>query len=165
MPDTPLLPSDEELPTIEVPDGYLYKGHWIQNCRSAARNGGATIKVLPTIDELPTIKVPLVQLPKMSRTPWASFASPSPTTIPSSETPTSTVRASPRYYDEPAPETLAEMRRLETLWTGRAVPVAVPLSSVLLPVACQLQDDDARSEAGSTTSYFTNRWLPTGMDF
>ena len=94
MPDTPLLPSDEELPTIEVPDGYLHKGHWIQNCRSAARNGGATIKVLPTIDELPTIKVPLVQLPKMSRTPWASFASPSPTTIPSSETPTSTVRAS-----------------------------------------------------------------------
>ena len=62
MPDTPLLPSDEELPAIEVPDGYLYKGHWIQNCRSAARNAGraSAIKVLPTIDELPPIEVPLV---------------------------------------------------------------------------------------------------------
>ena len=145
MPDTPLLPSDEELPTIEVPDGYLYKGHWIQNCRSAARNGGATIKVLPTIDELPPIEVPLVQLPKMSRTPWASFA----------------------MYDEPAPETRAEMRRLEALWGTSLwqMPAAVPLSSVLLPVARQAQDDDIRSEAGSTTSYFTNRWLPDGIDF
>ena len=143
MPDTPLLPSDEELPTIEVPDGYLYKGHWIQNCRSAARNGGATIKVLPTIDELPPIEVPLVQLPKMSRTPWASFA----------------------MYDEPAPETRAEMRRLEALWGTSLwqMPAAVPLSSVLLPVARQAQDDDSRSEAGSTTSYFTNRWLPAGI--
>ena len=121
--------------------------------------------MLPTIEEVPTIEVPLVQLPKMSRTPWASFASPSPTTIPSSETPTSTVRASPRYYDEPTPETLAEMRRLEALWGTSLwqMPAAVPLSSVLLPVACQLQDDDSRSEAGSTTSYFTNRWLPAGI--
>ena len=129
--------------------------------------------MLPTIEEVPTIEVPLVQLPKMSRTPWASFASPSPTTIPSSETPTSTVRASPRYYDEPTPETLAEMRRLEALWLPsvqdvltnqrpRRMPAAVPLSSVLLPVSCQLQDD-TRSEAGSTTSYFTNRWLPAGI--
>ena len=143
MPDKPLLPADEELPTIEVPDGYLYKGHWIQNCRSAARNGGATIKVLPTIDELPPIEVPLVQLPKMSRTPWASFA----------------------MYDEPAPETRAEMRRLEALWGTSLwqMPAAVPLSSVLLPVARKAQDDDTRSEAGSTTSYFTNRWLPAGI--
>jgi hypothetical protein len=147
MPDTPLLPSDEELPTIEVPDGYLYKGHWIQNCRSAARNGGraSAIKVLPTIEELPPIEVPLVQLPKMSRTPWASFA----------------------MYDEPTPETRAEMRRLEALWGTSLwqMPAAVPLSSVLLPVACQLQDDDSRSEAGSIASYFTNRWLPAGIDF
>ena len=145
MPDTPLLPSDEELPTIEVPDGYLYKGHWIQNCRSATRNAGraSAIKVLPTIDELPPIQVPLVQLPKMSRTPWASFA----------------------MYDEPAPETRAEMRRLEALWGTSLwqMPAAVPLSSVLLPVARKAQDDDSRSEAGSTTSYFTNRWLPAGI--
>ena len=37
----------KELPTIEVPDGYLcricgVKGHWIQNCPSAARNGGGS---------------------------------------------------------------------------------------------------------------------------
>ena len=37
------------------------------------------------------------------------------------------------------------------------------LSSVLLPVARKAQDDDPRSEAGSTTSYFTNRWLPAGI--
>ena len=113
------------------------------HCRSAARNGGATIKVLPTIDELPPIEVPLVQLPKMSRTPWASFA----------------------MYDEPAPETRAEMRRLEALWGTSLwqMPAAVPLSSVLLPEARQAQDDDSRSEAGSTTSYFTNRWLPAGI--
>ena len=101
--------------------------------------------MLPTIEELPPIEVPLVQLPKMSRTPWASFA----------------------MYDEPAPEILAEMRRLEALWGTSLwqMPAAVPLSSVLLPVARKAQDDDSRSEAGSTTSYFTNRWLPAGIDF
>ena len=128
MPDTPLLPSDDDVNVVRLRSVVVSLSavgvslhrppslvHWIEDC-----------EVLPTIEEVPTIEVPLVQLPKMSRTPWASFASPSPTTIPSSETPTSTVRASPRYYDEPTPETLAEMRRLEALWLPSVQDVLTP---------------------------------------
>lgn len=41
---------------------------------------------------------------------------------------------------------------------------AVPLSKVTLP-PMQHSDTDAASEAGSTASYFTERWLPPDLQF